>query len=429
MYRYCVDNAVTYTSEDFVLFRESPFACWMERLTLENPDHGIASDADTTPPRDRAQPQDALADVLRAENKHLELIEWEAEEPHRRTATLSAMRRGVDFIVNGQLAVGPLSGPANLLMRTSGYSELGNYLYVPCDTQAKTTLYSAFRLCFLADLLHSLQGQLPPQMLLIRGGPDLLPLRTEDHFFHYMAVKQRFMRAMAEFRKHRMPDPAESAHFGRWSDCANEVLRKRALRAVAGEDEELLEGGEEEAALLPDLAALNALAAARVSARLLTPGSSFDSGSSASGETQTPRAFGMAPRSAGTARRDEPEAGVNGIGEEAPVTEGPAENTIVASAPWEMPGEVPVDAEYLKRLDFIGSQDRDRQRLHPLDSRDFRTDEARPEGSPPSPGPQLRADVKDPAPGVERESVSINVSRPFSSSLITGPLEPEDGQE
>ena len=41
MYRYSVDNAITYSSEDFVLFREAPFACWMERLTLENPDHGI----------------------------------------------------------------------------------------------------------------------------------------------------------------------------------------------------------------------------------------------------------------------------------------------------------------------------------------------------------------------------------------------------
>jgi hypothetical protein len=141
------------------------------------------------------------------------------------------MRQGIDFIVNGQLALGPLSGSANLLMRTSGFSELGNYLYIPCDTQGKTTMHSAFRLCFLADLLHSLQGQLPAQLLIIRGGSDLLPLHTEDHIYHYRAVKQRFMTAMREFRKHRMPDPAESSHFGRWSDCANEVMKQRALQS------------------------------------------------------------------------------------------------------------------------------------------------------------------------------------------------------
>jgi hypothetical protein len=230
MYRYCVDNAVTYTSEDFVLFRESPFACWMERLTLENPDHGIPPDVGSHPPANFMQRQDDLGDTLLAEGKNVYNVDWGAEEPVRRQETLEAMRHGVDFIVNGQLAVGPLSGSANLLMRTSGYSELGNYLYIPCDTQAKTTLNSAFRLCFLADLLHSLQGQLPPQMLIIRGGSDLVPLQVEDHIYHYRAVKQRFMETMRSFRKHRMPDPAESSHFGRWSDCANEVLKQRALR-------------------------------------------------------------------------------------------------------------------------------------------------------------------------------------------------------
>ncbi|MFV8816616.1 hypothetical protein [Haliea sp. E17] len=256
MYRYCVDNAVTYSPEDIVLFRESPFASWMERLTLENPDHGIAPDADSPAPAKPLDCQEELAQLLLSEHKHVELINPQDGEPQRRTATLGAMRSGVDFIVNGQLAVGPLSGSANLLMRTSGYSEMGNYLYIPCDTQAKTTLSSAFRLCFLADLLHSLQGQLPPQMLVIRSGSDLVPLRTEDHIYHYRAVKQRFMREMAGFRKHRMPDPSESVHFGRWSQCANDVMRKRVLREAEEEQvaEEILAAGEETAE--QDLASL-----------------------------------------------------------------------------------------------------------------------------------------------------------------------------
>jgi hypothetical protein len=230
MYRYSVDNAITYTSEDFVLFKESPFACWMERLTLENRDHGIPPDVGSEAPHDTIDTQDDLADTLRAEGKHVSLIEPGLEESLRRSTTLDAMRQGVDFIVNGQLALGALSGSANLLMRTSGYSELGNYLYVPCSTQKKTSAHSALRLCFLADLLHSLQGQLPPQMLIIRGGSDVVPLETEDHIYHYRAVKHRFMSEQQAFRKHKMPDPAESANFGRWSECANEVLKQRALR-------------------------------------------------------------------------------------------------------------------------------------------------------------------------------------------------------
>ena len=241
MYRYSVDNAITYTSEDLVLFKESPFACWMERLTLENPDHGIPPNADSTIPRDSMEPQDDLADTLRAEGKNVVLVEWDLDEPVRRSATLEAMRHGVDFIVNGQLALGSLSGSANLLMRTSGYSDLGNYLYVPCNTQRKTNLHSALRLCFLADLLHSLQGQLPPQMLIIRGGSDVVPMQTEDHIYHYRAVKHRFMSVQHAFRKHKMPDPAESSHFGRWADCANEVLKQRALHPADSPEEEAAE--------------------------------------------------------------------------------------------------------------------------------------------------------------------------------------------
>jgi hypothetical protein len=229
MYRYPVDKAVTYTSEDFVLYRESPFACWMERLTLENPDHGIAPDQGSEPPSDSLESQIDLAETLRGEGKRVQLIEWQLEEPLRRNETLEAMRHGVDFIVDAQLALGPLSGSANLLMRTSGYSELGNYLYVPCDTGGRTTLHSAFRLCFLADLLHSIQGQLPPQMLIIRGGQEVLPLKTDDHIYHYRAVKKRFMDTQRAFRKHRMPDPAESSHFGRWSECAHDVIKERML--------------------------------------------------------------------------------------------------------------------------------------------------------------------------------------------------------
>lgn len=233
MYHYSADSTITYTSEDLVLFKESPFAAWMERLTLENPGHGILPDAGSTPPDNSMLRQDNVAAMLRSQGRKVVLVDWEESEPVRRSATLAAMREGADFIVNGQLAVGPLAGSSNLLMKTGGYSELGDYLYVPCDTQGKTNLHSAFRLCFIADLLHSLQGVLPPRMLIIRGGADLLPMQTEDHIYHYRAVKQRFMEAQRSFRKHRMPDPSLSAHFGRWSDCANEVLKQRALQPAA----------------------------------------------------------------------------------------------------------------------------------------------------------------------------------------------------
>ena len=238
MYRYSIDQHIVYNAEDLVLFRESPFACWMERLTLDNPSHGIPVDV-RPPALDAAEAvENALAQTLRLEGKDVIAIDSDADDAMRRTATLAAMRHGVNYIVNGQLAVGPLSGSVELLMRTPGFSELGNYLYIPCETEVSTVQDSAFRLCFLADLLHSLQGQLPPQVLVLRDETDVLPLQSEDYIYHYTAVKQRFMAAQNTFRKHRMPDPLESAHFGRWSDCANELLKQRALGLAPKHDVE-----------------------------------------------------------------------------------------------------------------------------------------------------------------------------------------------
>lgn len=236
MYRYSADDAVTYTPDDLALFRESPFALWMERLTLENPDHGIPPDIHSTEPHQSVERQDAIVDTLRAEGRNVALIDWDQDEALRRAATVAAMEDGADFIVNGALEGGNFSGTANLMMRTSGFSKLGDFLYVPCDTQGQKTFVSAFRLCFLCDLLQQMQGQLPPQMLLIRGDADVMPLQTEDHIYFYRAVKKRFLTAMETFRKHRMPDPAESSHFGRWSECASEVLKQRALSEEAAEE-------------------------------------------------------------------------------------------------------------------------------------------------------------------------------------------------
>ncbi len=244
MYRYIVDNTIKYTPDDLVLYRESPFAVWMERLTLENPEHGIPPDLASIGAYHQSPQQEDIVVMLRAEGRNVSLIDPENDEPDRRVATLEAMRAGSDFIVNGQLAVDNLSGAVDLLMRTSGFSELGDFLYIPCETRVDNSLQSPFRLCFTADLLANLQGQMPAQMLIIQGSVEVVPLQTEDHIYYYRAVQKRFSNAMSNFRKHRMPNPSESAHFGRWAECASEVLKQRALTEQQLDDQQAEEALE-----------------------------------------------------------------------------------------------------------------------------------------------------------------------------------------
>ena len=261
MIRHSVNSTVIYSPDDIVLFRESPFAAWMERLTLENPRHGIPPDIHTTASKDTESSQATLVATLRVEGRNVVVIDSQLQEPDRNIATLEAMRTGADFIVNGQLTVDTLSAKPHFLMRTSGYSDLGAFLYIPCDTKAESSLNSGFRLSFVAELLHVLQGQLPPQMLIIREGADVVPLLTEDYIYYYRSVQQRFLQAMQSFRKHRMPDPAESSHFGRWSVCASEMFKQRARREQQNVEEPEADEPSEETFEMPQQAVANANAA------------------------------------------------------------------------------------------------------------------------------------------------------------------------
>lgn len=253
MYRQRINNTVTYTADDIVLFRESPFAAWMERLTLENPQHGIPPDLPLSISNEAAAPLADLIQALSVEDRSVVVIDGDIQEPERNIATLEAMRVGADFIFNGQLTVDTLSAQTPCLMRTSGYSDLGAFLYIPCDSAVESGLNAGFRLSFVAELLQVSQGQLPPQMMIIREGADVVPLLTEDYIYYYRAVQQRFLKAMQSFRKHRMPDPAESSHFGRWSVCASEMFKQRARREQQKTEESQIDETPEESVEMPQV--------------------------------------------------------------------------------------------------------------------------------------------------------------------------------
>ena len=255
MYRSNATNEIVYSPEDLVLFRESPFASWMERLTLENPEHGIQPDtlpqtskcadlrsADgrgsslgwqefvdglASQPQPAREPSGDLVALLQ-ESEDVVVVHRHASEAERRKMTSRAMRAGPRYIADAQLAVGSLACRVDLLVRCDGVSELGDYLYVPGATRAQNTPHTSLSLCFAADLLKSLQGVEPTELLIMRAGQDITCLDSRDHMPRFNDLKYEFMSAQLSFRKHRVPDPAASSHHGRWSRCARELMAQRA---------------------------------------------------------------------------------------------------------------------------------------------------------------------------------------------------------
>jgi len=128
MYRNSAKSDIIYTPEDLILYRESPFASWMERLTLENPDHGIAPDDSSERPCPRAfdscahlrserldwqefvsgtrtgeQPATVetstdLATALKQQGMDVVTVGKHLGERERRAATEAAMQRGAEYI-------------------------------------------------------------------------------------------------------------------------------------------------------------------------------------------------------------------------------------------------------------------------------------------------------------------------------------------
>lgn len=100
------DGALVFSPSVLMLFMVSPFASWVERLTLENPDHGIA--------RDRRLPllKTLAKRVLQQEKTYLENLGLEGlgitaidySDPQSAvTATLDAMQAGAAVIFQVRL--------------------------------------------------------------------------------------------------------------------------------------------------------------------------------------------------------------------------------------------------------------------------------------------------------------------------------------
>lgn len=262
MYRCNATKSLSYTPEDLLLFEESPFASWMERLNVDNPDHGIepdwhhkfgdgytdsSSESDNKisnvesvswndfvdsrkppPPLDGMRRYDS-ATSRQSDTGDVVVFEQCSSESLDGNGTLAAMHAGAPFVINARLVQAPLSCNVDILLRSSGVSDLGDYLYLPCATTKDTSENAAQGLSFAADLLEGIQGKLPPQMLVIPPGSQMATLNTQDHILHFRAMKKRFLESQGAFKKHRVPNPEDSSNFGRWSQCADAILKRRAL--------------------------------------------------------------------------------------------------------------------------------------------------------------------------------------------------------
>jgi len=221
-----------YSPSDLNRYMESPFASWVDRYALENPDHTLEKD-----------PEDALMGLLQKKGfAHEDTLEAEfieqglslikingksAKEKHQRT--LVAMTDGVEVIVQARLINEPFAGYADFLIKVAGASGLGDYHYEVWDTKLSKKMKPTYviQLCCYAEMLQTIQGRLPENITVALGSGEKEVLRTNDYFHYYQSLKNSFMCGQNQFDSDNLPDPADSKHWCDWSSYAEQILMEK----------------------------------------------------------------------------------------------------------------------------------------------------------------------------------------------------------
>jgi uncharacterized protein len=229
---YKRDGRLVFSPSDINRFFESAFASWMDRYHVERPG--------TLKPDAAAQEMSLLAEMGAAhEKRYVDSLRaagrqvWEPapgldEFDAKYEAALRAMREGHDVIYQGALRHADFEGYSDFLFRVDRPSRLGAWSYEVADTKLakKVKPYFLLQLCAYAKMLESIQGHRPEHVSVITGANETLRFRTDDYYFYFLSLEQRFLESHATWHERQRPVPDASADHGRWQSMADEVLEE-----------------------------------------------------------------------------------------------------------------------------------------------------------------------------------------------------------
>ena len=226
---YLESSELVFSPSDLTQFMDSPFASWMEHLALTHP-HSL-------PNPDK---NDELMDVLQSMgNQHESAVLASFAEQGlsiinlKKTTdplgeTRSAMQNGVDVIYQAGLELLPFRGYADFLIKVEGKSRFGDYYYEVWDSKLAKSVkpYFVIQLCCYAEMLEVMQGRRPDYLTVILGNNERKRFRTDDYYYFYRNLKHHFLETHQHFTPTQGPEPASSKSWGRWSNYAEELLKK-----------------------------------------------------------------------------------------------------------------------------------------------------------------------------------------------------------
>jgi predicted RecB family nuclease len=205
---------------------ESEFASWMDRFHLEYPGAVQPDEADASMEilqEKGNEHEEKYLKGLRTANADVCEI---ARGANAVSDTIAAMNEGRQVIYQGELRDGDFAGRSDFLRRVAGSSNLGDYHYEVWDTKLsrKAKPYFLVQLCCYAEILATIQGELPEYIGVILGDGKEKKFRTYDYIYFYRQLKKRFLDKESRFDREKRPIPDGMADHRRWTTLAKEKL-------------------------------------------------------------------------------------------------------------------------------------------------------------------------------------------------------------
>lgn len=184
--------------------------------------------------------EDDYIETLEQSGLHVNVIPGVDINKNAVEATLTAMRSGVDVIVQGALAMDNWAGRADVLRKVERRSSLGDWSYEVIDTKLARTTKGAtiLQISLYSEILARLQGTYPEHMHVVHPWTDFVPqsFRTADFGAYYRRIKAQLEKTITAGKVDQTyPDPVGHCDICAWRNTCDKRRRDDDhLSLVAG---------------------------------------------------------------------------------------------------------------------------------------------------------------------------------------------------
>ncbi|MEI7740891.1 MAG: TM0106 family RecB-like putative nuclease [bacterium] len=167
--------------------------------------------------------------ALKSKKASMVEIKHEGDLEDQAKMTLKHMKDGAGLIYHGVLMDGNYVGIPDLLERVDGTSDLGDWMYVPCDIKRSSHFEEVHRLqlCFYSELLKKAQGVMPERAYIIdaTGATHELVVADYEEKYHLK------LKEVEELLSGEKPEP----HL--YGSCKQSPYFKQCILDAEGEDD------------------------------------------------------------------------------------------------------------------------------------------------------------------------------------------------